>query len=575
MTNKKALWTWSLLDWIPGDISFFLKINVKLFLLEEVFPMMINHNLSALNTYRKLVENNQKSIKSMEKLSSGLRINRAGDDAAGLAISEKMRAQMRGLQQAERNVQDGVSLVQTAESGLANIHEQLLRARELAVQAGNDTLTSDDRNKIQLEIDQMKQGIDSIANNTEFNGIQLLNREGLQGEASSGNSDPSFNYQNTLSLAVDSKGNFALSTNEGYPGTTMDDNQILIYENAQGFGTSSDPQVLIDGVSYELKSDPTYVSQPTSETNGIYTTVYSINNVEVTQTARIVQDKYEFEYTIKNNDSVNHTIGFYFHMDTMLGNDDHAPFIVNNTSVFNEEKYTSSNLPDSFTVYNNAGNPDIMAHGIINGSGIIEAPDEFRIGEYSTLTHAYGWADNNNPIGDSGYALLWSERSIAGSASFAVNTYYGIAVPPTISDLASPTATKTIPCDIQIQAGANSGETMKIQLSDVRTTALAITDLSVNTHENAETVIEKVDEAIQKVSSERGKYGAYQNRLDHIYNNLTNYDQNLTDTESRIRDLDVAKESIELTKTELLVQTAQAFLAQSNQMPEDVLQLLK
>lgn len=236
----------------------------------------------------------------------------------------------------------------------------------------------------------MKQGIDSIANNTEFNGIQLLNREGLQGDANIGNSDPSFNYQNTLSLAVDSIGNFSLSTNEGYPGTTMDDNQILIYENALGFGTSSDPQVLIDGVSYELKSDPTYVSQSTTETSGIYTTVYSINNVEVTQTARIVQDKFEFEYTIKNNDSANHTIRFYFHMDTMLGNDDHAPFIVNNTPIFNEEKYTSSNLPDSFTVYNNAGNPDIMAQGIINGSGIIKVPDEFRIGEFSTLTHVYG-----------------------------------------------------------------------------------------------------------------------------------------------------------------------------------------
>lgn len=112
-------------------------------------------------------------------------------------------------------------------------------------------------------------------------------------------------------------------------------------------------------------------------------------------------------------------------------------------------------------------------------------------------------------------------------------------------------------------------------MSDVRATALAKTDLSVNTHENAETAIEKVDGAIQKVSSEWGKYGAYQNRLDHIYNNLTNYDQILTDTESRIHELDIAKESIELTKTELLVQTAQAFLAQSNQMLEAVLQLLK
>lgn len=235
----------------------------------------------------------------------------------------------------------------------------------------------------------------------------------------------------------------------------MDDNQILIYENAQGFGTSSDPQVLIAGVSYELKSDPTYVSQATTETNGIYTTVYSIKNVEVTQTARIVQDKFEFEYTIKNNDSANHTIRFYFHMDTMLGNDDHAPFIVNNTPIFNEEQYTSSNLPDSFTVYNNTGNPDIMAHGIVNGSGIIEAPDEFRIGEFSTLTHAYGWADNNNPIGDSGYALLWSERSIASHDSFAVNTYYGIADPPTIPDPTPPTIPKIRVIYKQGQFGRN------------------------------------------------------------------------------------------------------------------------
>ena len=137
--------------------------------------MRINHNIAALNTYRKLTSAYGSQSKSMEKLSSGLRINRAGDDAAGLAISEKMRGQIRGLQQAERNIQDGISLVQVAEGGLKEIHSHLQRMRELSVQASNDTLTVQDRKQIQSEINQLNKGIDHIANNTEFNGIKLLN----------------------------------------------------------------------------------------------------------------------------------------------------------------------------------------------------------------------------------------------------------------------------------------------------------------------------------------------------------------------------------------------------------------
>ena len=137
--------------------------------------MRINHNISALNTYRQLTINNTAGNKSLEKLSSGYRINRAGDDAAGLAISEKMRGQIRGLNQAERNAQDAISLIQTAEGALNETHSILQRMRELAVQAASDTNTNEDRGEIQKEITQLQTEITRISTDTEFNTMKLLN----------------------------------------------------------------------------------------------------------------------------------------------------------------------------------------------------------------------------------------------------------------------------------------------------------------------------------------------------------------------------------------------------------------
>lgn len=140
--------------------------------------MIINHNLNAMNAHRMLTGNTTASGKNMEKLSSGLRINRAGDDAAGLAISEKMRGQIRGLDQAARNSQDAISMIQTAEGGLNETHSILQRMRELAVQSASDTNTGADRAEIQKETDQLIKEIDRIANQTEFNTQKLLNGTG-------------------------------------------------------------------------------------------------------------------------------------------------------------------------------------------------------------------------------------------------------------------------------------------------------------------------------------------------------------------------------------------------------------
>ncbi len=136
--------------------------------------MIINHNISALNTYRQLTINNSATAKNLEKLSSGFRINRAGDDAAGLAISEKMRGQIRGLNMASKNAQDGISLIQTAEGALAETHSILQRMRELAVQSANDTNTNTDRAELQKEVAELIKEIDRIAKNTEFNTKKLL-----------------------------------------------------------------------------------------------------------------------------------------------------------------------------------------------------------------------------------------------------------------------------------------------------------------------------------------------------------------------------------------------------------------
>jgi flagellin len=136
--------------------------------------MIINHNITAMNSYRSLKNTNDSIDKSLEKLSSGLRINRAGDDAAGLAISEKMRGQIKGLNQATRNAQDSISLIQTAEGALNETHSILQRMRELAVQSSNDTNTSTDRSELQKEMDQLRQEIDRIADNTEFNTKTLM-----------------------------------------------------------------------------------------------------------------------------------------------------------------------------------------------------------------------------------------------------------------------------------------------------------------------------------------------------------------------------------------------------------------
>lgn len=401
--------------------------------------MIINHNLTAMNSHRQLTINNAAQSKSIEKLSSGLRINRAGDDAAGLAISEKMRGQIRGLDQASRNAQDSISLIQTAEGALNETHSILQRMRELAVQAANDTNTDADRKSIQDEITQLTDEIDRIANTTEFNTKKLINGD-LEG------------VQAAQKGSLDKEGTFA--------------------NGSVKFGT-------VTGASVATKSDVIRLNF-VNKTSGTGFSAVNTTNISVT---------------------------------TVLGN------IAAANVTFSTDK--------------------IIIQAGSAGSGA------------SALT-------------------------INLTNSSATKTGDTI----TISIQAAQAAKTDSSKQVRAQIGANTGQELGIGINDMSSKALNVRAtngdaLDVTSQSKASGAIKIINNALEQVSKERSKLGAFQNRLEHTINNLNTASENLQASESRIRDVDMAKEMMNQTRNSILSQAAQAMLAQANQAPQGVLQLLR
>lgn len=415
--------------------------------------MIINHNIAALNTHRQLSANTANTNKNIEKLSSGLRINRAGDDAAGLAISEKMRGQIRGLDQASRNSQDGISLIQTAEGALNETHSILQRMRELAVQSGNDTNTAGDRKNLQDEMNQLNEEIDRIQSTTQFNTKNLL--DGSMGKAV---------------------------------------NTAVANENVN---TS-----LKNSVGALLTADTTKLTDLTDK-NGNKLGIVSGDTVTVSY----VKDGTTFSADITN-----------------LSVADLGDLGVGTIAIASAGSGISGALKVTASAAGTAG--------AING-----------------LTISVKDKDGNVKTAATNALSSFSEKTAAAN----VRT--------------DGTAT--------FQIGANTGQTMNLAIEDMGTSALGVKGLQISTQSQATVAIKVIDNATQKVSSERSKLGAIQNRLEHTINNLGTASENLTAAESRIRDVDMAKEMMQQTKNNILAQASQAMLAQANQQPQGVLQLLR
>ncbi|MED0757766.1 flagellin [Aneurinibacillus thermoaerophilus] len=466
--------------------------------------MIINHNLNAMNAFRQFGINNANMAKSTEKLSSGLRINRAGDDAAGLAISEKMRGQIRGLDQASRNAQDGISLIQTAEGALNETHSILQRMRELAVQSSNDTNTDVDRKEIQKEITQLKDEIDRIANTTEFNTKKLLNG------------------------TVGNEANIKT-------GQTLNLQPVKV----------ADSGLVAD--TYKITANAaTLEADVKTNTTGLVNTDFDMNagnisGLELGNYKLIVKDaaggKFDFSLQDENGVTVASASGVDFNgskQDAVLKSASGAKFTIK------------------------AGTSTVQAGEMtFNLNATYASASDF------TITNSASTTTYSNTAG----LKITSSDFEAGGLKFKMTVDTALATGS--ADIITSNNALTM------HIGANENQTMKIDINKMDTVSLGIKDIDVSSQSGAETAITKIQKALEQVSAERSKLGAFQNRLEHTINNLNTSSENLTASESRIRDTDMAKTVMENTKNSILAQAAQAMLAQANQQPQQVLQLLR
>ena len=403
--------------------------------------MRIQHNIMAMNAYRNYANNTSALSKNLEKLSSGYKINRAGDDAAGLAISEKMRAQITGLDKAQDNAKDGISLVQTAEGALTEVHDMLNRMYELAEQSANGTFEDGtDRKQLQKEVNQLKDEIDRIADSANFNGIKLL--------------DGSMSANATTKI------------NNAGTGTTA----------AVDVSIVADTVFNADGTELNLKFKLAAVS--TNKTDG----------------AKVSADG---------------TVTISLKKGTQYSAEDIQALLA-------KAKGTKAGI-----------NEDILQaaqNATVTGTGVAD-----KTGAWTTL----------------------------GASTAAAQ------------------ANKGKPLTLQIGDTSDNFNQLKVGIKDCHIDALGLTDMKIGDQTSAGAALDKIKSAINYVSDVRGTLGATQNRLDHTINNLSVMQENIQDAESTIRDTDVADEMMAYTKNNILIQSAQAMLAQANQVPQGVLQLLQ
>ena len=575
--------------------------------------MRINHNIASANTNRQLGVNNTNTSRSLEKLSSGLRINRAGDDAAGLAISEKMRGQIRGLDQASRNSQDGISMIQTAEGALSETHSILQRMKELATQAANGTNTDQDRTEIQKEINQLSSEVNRIGNTTEFNTQSLLKGDGKVSLVNTGlvtdgtlaNGAAAFKTQVTRTDTVDVAAADTNTTAYTINGQTLtvtfgDTGDNGIADNTVYGVTANSATVNINAAQDEAQtaSDLASAFQAMIDANdtlrGNFTATANGDNLVLAAVAG------------REFDGAAGSISAATSADITMTN------VAADSAAGTNVAAVAANTTINIGANTQAAARDLVGRGMtINGTQI-----EF----YNANDGVYRGSAQGIDISD---AIEAGNGANAAALATAITTQAridGVVVTNAGAALTITAATAGVAGNaitvadggIQenfkstFQVGANQGQSFAIDLKDMRANALGITGtvvggdagnsavftraldvtngtddksveyaLDVSTTTNASNAIKVLDNAINTVSGERSKLGAYQNRLEHTINNLNTSSENLTAAESRIRDVDMAKEMTEFTKNNILTQAAQSMLAQANQQPQGVLQLLR
>ena len=492
---------------------------------KEEYIMVVQHNLTAMNSNRMLGITTKSQAKSTEKLSSGYKINRAADDAAGLSISEKMRKQIRGLTQASSNAQDGISAVQTAEGALNEVQDMLQRMNELAVKAANGTQSEDDRSYIQNEIDQLTTEIDRVAETTKFNETYLLK----------GDQDNEKAYTYSYATATGKAATATMSTTASTKGSKI---TTMTFKTTASADEQNEVAKLIRdqgiNVQYSSKDSATagkVVNSATVSLNG--TDKYTVTNTTGN------------DYSIK--DAKGNEIATFTLENAKLGEKDKADAITPGTETFTASKATAG--------YKDG---DTVKYYDKDGNGI---PENALSKYFSSTTNADGTVSS----------------TVKADAPLVYDAL-GNKIDAAVADIsAKQDLTGALTLTLHVGADATSNNQISVNLDAMSAKGLGVNGLKVDGTDdtNAKGSIETIKEAIQKVSTQRSALGAVQNRLEHTISNLDNVVENTTSAESQIRDTDMATEMVKYSNNNILAQAGQAMLAQSNQSNQGVLSLLQ
>ena len=578
--------------------------------------MRIQHNIMAMNAYRNYNNNTSALSKNLEKLSSGYKINRAGDDAAGLAISEKMRAQITGLNAATKNVKDGISLVKTAEGAMQEIQDMLNRMDYLATQSANGTYDNEvDRANLQKEVEALKTEINRIADSANFNGIKLLDGSQDASFKTTGNTDVavtvvadgqlgkepqagqfSIDFSNTKITASEDQATVTLTA---FGGNTMEvtlakkGDTLSGAELAQKFadewnktanqytntwldthGFNMTASVEGDKLVFTMDNAPTAAWTQSAATGSLTYTDSKGNNAEevtVTVEKEAVDTTMHRMYGQASFELVAPGSGGAGKVEVADGT---SLTIGNETYVFavgpNSKYKDMANVIDLTDKTETAA--DLVKAAAQRLSTAAQNNASFKVGStlttgVITVTEKEGAVDyaKNNLAGSDGKGT----KGVTGTKDATADDWAGLIKTGKVD-----ASTLNNGLTLQIGDTSDSFNQMKVSVGDMHTKAMGIDGINISSQEGAAAAVQTIKDAINYVSGVRGDLGAIQNRLEHTQSNLSVMAENIQDAESTIRDTDVAEEMMSYVKNNILVQSAQAMLAQANQVPQGVLQLL-
>ena len=516
--------------------------------------MRIQHNIMAMNAYRNYGNNVSAVSKNLEKLSSGYKINRAGDDAAGLAISEKMRSQITGLEAAQKNVKDGVNLVKTAEGAMQEVQDMIKRMKYLATQSANGTYDEQvDRDNLQKEVVALKEEIDRIADSANFNGIKLL--------------DGSLNAPSGADLVKNGFAEAQISKVSVTAGTQF--TQTLTIASGTTATTGG-----TEGSTGRM--DISYLDKDGVGRNATITFKYadSTNNT-AKNIATALKDVFGTGYDVAASGA------------NIVIKDSNTDGGKNLTDVLAVKQYNEKGeLLDDVSSANKATRAAATAGtDPVFKLGIANLKDDSKKHFFEIDGVKYQVVEKGVQV-EAGYKGIYVDDITAAAPAKDVVTQivkqlndYGVKAQADSNG----TEVEIIKSNgndgkggltLQIGDTADAFNQMKVKVGDMHVAALGLESIDIGTQTGAAAAIEAIRQATNRVSSVRGDLGAIQNRLEHTQNNLSVMAENIQDAESTIRDTDVADEMMAYTKNNILIQSAQAMLAQANQIPQGVLQLL-